>query len=193
MILSAGILAGGRSSRMGSNKALLPFQGRPLIQRQIDVLQPLSDDLMIGANDPRPYSGFGLRVVPDLLPEPCALTGIHALLAGARHPFVFVVACDLPFLNSGLIRHLIGQAEGADAVLPLGARGPEPLFALYSKTCLPAIERAAAAGLWKATGFLKGLRVCEVPIREEEWRIDGHSPIFNANTPEDWRDVSKSS
>lgn len=193
MIPSVGILAGGRSARMGSNKAMLPFRGHPLIRHQIDLLAPLTDDLMIGANDPGTYEAFGLRVVPDVLQEPCALTGIHALLAAAAHPLVFVTACDLPFLNPDLIRHLLGHADGADAVLPLGARGPEPLFAVYSKTCLPGIERAAAAGLWRATGFLKGLRVREVPIREEQWLVDGRSPIFNANTPDDWRDATKSS
>ncbi len=193
MNFSAGILAGGRSSRMGSNKALLPFRGRPLIRHQIDVLAPLTGDLMIGANDPGTYEAFGVRVVPDVLQEPCALTGIHALLAAAAHPFVFVAACDLPFLNRDLIRHLLAQAGDADAVLPLGPRGPEPLCAVYSKRCLPEIERAAAAGLWKATAFLRGLRVRELPIPEGQWLVDGRSPLFNANTPEEWRDASKSS
>lgn len=193
MTLSAGILAGGRSSRMGTNKALLPFRGRPLIQWQIDVLRPLSDDLMIGANEAPPFAALGPRVVPDLLPEPCALTGIHALLAAALHPRVFVTACDLPFLNRDLIVHLLGRAEGFDVVIPLGPRGPEPLFAVYSKACLPAIERSAAAGVWKATGFLRDLHVLEVPIRDEDWQVEGRSPLFNANTPEEWRDASKSS
>ena len=193
MTLSAGILAGGRSSRMGSNKALLPFRGRPLIRHQIDVLAPLTDDLMIGANEAPAYAGFGFRVVPDVLREPCVLTGIHALLAAARHPLLFVTACDLPFLNRDLILHLSGRTEGADAVLPLTARGLEPLHAIYAKSCLPAIERAAANGVWKATGFLRDLRVIEVPLRDEDWAVDGHSPLFNANTPDDWSSISKSS
>jgi molybdopterin-guanine dinucleotide biosynthesis protein A len=103
---TAGILAGGASARMGRNKALMDFRGRPLIQRQIDLLSPMFEEILIGANDPAPYARFGLRVVPDLLSERCALTGIHALLKAAARPRVFVVACDMPFLHPALIAHL---------------------------------------------------------------------------------------
>src|SRR5215831_12450815 len=96
---TCGILAGGSSSRMGRNKALMEFRGKPLIQRQIELLSPYFKEVIVGANDPEPYAPFNLRVVPDLLHERCALTGIHALLKGAGRPRVFVVACDMPFLN----------------------------------------------------------------------------------------------
>src|SRR6185436_6064223 len=93
---TCGILAGGASSRMGQNKALLPFRGKPLLQQQIDLLSPLFDELLLGANDPAPYSQFKIRVVPDLLTERCALTGIHALLQAASRPRVFALGCDMP-------------------------------------------------------------------------------------------------
>src|SRR5260221_5822818 len=104
---SCGILAGGAGSRMGRNKALLEFRGRPMIGRQIELLSPLFDEILIGANDAQAYAGFHVRVVPDLLAERCSLTGVHALLTAAKGPRVFVVACDMPFLNGALIEKLL--------------------------------------------------------------------------------------
>jgi len=187
--ISAGILAGGASTRMGQDKALLDFRGKPLIVHQLEILRPLFDEVLIGANDPAPYAAFGARVVPDLLDEPCALAGVHALIAHATTPYVFVIACDLPFLNPDLIRRLIKPREGVDVVLPVSSKGPEPLHAVYSRTCLPAIEAAAAQATWKMTGFMKNVRVARVSIREADWKVDGRSPFLNANTPADWREA----
>jgi molybdopterin-guanine dinucleotide biosynthesis protein A len=185
--ITAGILAGGASSRMGQNKALLEFRGRPLIAHQLEILRPLFDEVLIGANEPEPYEPFGARVVPDLLDEPCSLAGVHALILQAGTPHVFVVACDLPFLNPTLIQTLLKPREGVDVVLPVTKRGPEPLHAVYSRACLPAIEAAARRNIWKMTGFMKDVRVARVPIREADWLVEGKSPFLNANTPQEWR------
>jgi molybdopterin-guanine dinucleotide biosynthesis protein A len=131
--VTAGILAGGASSRMGINKALLEFRGRTLLERQLGVVRPIFERVLVGANDPAPYEPFGVEVAPDLLSERCALTGVHALLAAARTEHVFVVACDLPFLNPALIGDLLGRRGAVDVVLPVTARGPEPLHAVYSR------------------------------------------------------------
>src|SRR5688572_11159804 len=135
---TCGILAGGASSRMGQNKAVMDFRCRPLIRRQIDILSPIFEEVIIGANDPAPYAPFGLRVVPDLLSERCALTGIHALLAAAKHDRVFVVACDMPYLHEALIDSLFLFLGEFDAVVPESDHGLEPLHAFYRKSCLPA-------------------------------------------------------
>src|SRR5690348_12151773 len=119
---TCGILAGGASSRMGHNKALLPFRGKTLLEYQLEILSPLFKEVIVGANDPAPYASFGVRVVPDLLSERCALTGIHAILKAARHPRVFAVACDMPFLNPGLIDAMAALPE-ADVVVPESERG----------------------------------------------------------------------
>ncbi len=187
MPVSAGILAGGASSRMGENKALLDFRGRPLVQHQLDLLRPLFQEVLIGANQPLPFAGFGARIVPDLLPARCSLVGVHALIAAASTPYVFAVACDLPFLNPDLIRYLVDQREQTDVVLPYSDRGPEPLHAVYGKTCLPAIESAARRGDWKMTSFLADVRVARVDVREAAWAVEGRSPFTNANTPDEWR------
>lgn len=187
MPVSAGILAGGASSRMGADKALLEFRGRPLIEHQLDLLRPLFGELLIGANQPAPFARFGARVVPDVLPERCSLAGVHALIAAASAPYVFAVACDLPFLNPDLIRYLVDQRDAADVVMPFTERGPEPLHAVYGKACLPAIESAGRRGAWKMTSFLAEVRVARVDVREAAWAVEGRSPFTNANTPDEWR------
>jgi molybdopterin-guanine dinucleotide biosynthesis protein A len=183
--VTAGIVAGGVSARMGRNKALLPFGGRPLLLRQIDLLRPRFR-LLVASNDPGPYAPFGVEVVPDLLPERCALTGIHAVLSASRTGWALVLACDLPFLSAALLDHLLRLRDGVDAVVPESDRGPEPLHALYSKTCLPAIEAAAEKDEWKAVGFHGSIRVARPRIRDAEWLTEGRSPFLNVNTPDDY-------
>jgi molybdopterin-guanine dinucleotide biosynthesis protein A len=183
---ACGILAGGASRRMGRNKALLPFRGKPLIQHQLDLLSPLFSELLISANDPEPFAPLKVRVVPDVLAEPCSLSGIHALLRAVTAPRLFVVACDLPFLNPDLIEKLLSIPPDFDVIVPESLTGLEPLHAIYSRTCLPSIEAAAAEGRWKLSAFYDGLWVDVIPIDERVWMVDGRSPFTNANTPEEW-------
>jgi len=184
---ACGILAGGASRRMGRNKALLPFRGKPLIRRQIDLLAPLFEEILISANDPSAYSPFGLRIVPDLFAEPCSLSGIHALLKAATAPRIFVVACDLPFLNPALIRKLLEVPGDFDVIVPESDQGLEPLHAVYSRSCITGIEKAAADGHWKVSGLYTGLWVDILPVQDDEWLVEGRSPFTNANTPDDWK------
>jgi molybdopterin-guanine dinucleotide biosynthesis protein A len=186
---TCGILAGGASARMGHNKALLDFRGKPLIQHQIDVLSLLFEEVIIGANDPAPYLPFNLRVVPDLLSERCALTGIHALLMGARRPRVFVVACDMPFLNPALIERMLATQE-PDVIVPESDRGLEPLHAVYDRRCIDAIEESARQGRWKVSDFFASVQVERRRVRDADWMVDGRSPFTNANTPDEWRSAA---
>lgn len=183
---ACGILAGGASRRMGRNKALLPFRGKPLLQHQLDLLSPMFSEILISANDPAPYAPFNLRVVPDVFAEPCSLSGIHALLKAATAPRVFVVACDLPFLHPGLVRKMLRVTGGFDVVVPETADGLEPLYAIYSQSCVPAIEAAAAESRWKVTDFYLGLWVDRLEVDVNDWLVEGRSPFTNANTPDDW-------
>jgi molybdopterin-guanine dinucleotide biosynthesis protein A len=171
---------------MGRNKALLPFRGKPLLERQLDLLRPLFERVLVAAADPTPYVAFGIEVVPDLLSERCALTGVHAVLSAARTQHTFVVACDLPFLNPRLIESLLSRRTGNDVVVPESNQKMEPLHAVYSRACLPAIEDSARRGRWKVDGFFASVRASVVPLRIDEWRVEGRSPFFNANTPAEW-------
>ena len=179
------ILVGGASSRLGRNKAFLPLRGRSLLETQLVVLRPLFDRIVIGARDPLPYAGFGLPVARDLLSERCALTGIHAALSAAVTPYVFVVACDLPHLSPGLIEDLLQRRVGVDAVVPHSRQGPEPLHAVYSRSCLPAIQKAAEDGLWGTATFLSQVQVAR-PLMINT----APSPFFNLNTPDDFNGLA---
>jgi molybdopterin-guanine dinucleotide biosynthesis protein A len=184
---ACGILAGGASRRMGRNKALLPFRGKPLLRHQLDVLSPLFSEILISANDPDLYAPFKVRVVPDVFAEPCSLSGIHALLTAATAPRVFVVACDLPFLHAGLVRRMLDVPADFDIIVPETSAGIEPLHAIYARTCLPAIETAAKLRRWKVSGFYDGLWVDTLAVDESRWMVEGWSPFTNANTPDEWR------
>lgn len=185
--VAAGILAGGLSCRMGTDKAFLLFRGEPLVARQARLLAPLASEVVVAGGDAVRLAALGLRAVPDLLAERCTLAGIHALLAGTTAPHVFAVACDMPFLNADLVRELLARRAGADVVIPRSDRGLEPLHAVYSRACLPAIEASAKSGDWKATAFHSGLRVEVVSAPDAVWAVEGRSPFLNANTPEEWR------
>ena len=184
--LTCGIIAGGASARMGSNKALLPFRGKPLLARQLDVLRPLFGRVLLAARDPAPYAPFDVEVVPDLLAERCALTGIHAILSASTTEHAFIVACDMPFLSAGLIKNLLGRSEGNDVVVPESNTQIEPLHAVYSRACIAPIEDAARRGAWKVSSFFPCIRALRIPVTLDDWLVEGRSPFFNANTPGDW-------
>ncbi len=125
-------------------------------------------------------------MVPDVFAEPCPLSGIHALLQAATAPRVFVVACDLPFLHPGLVRKMLDVAGDFDVIVPETPDGLEPLHAIYSRACVPAIESAAADARWKVTAFYPGVWVDRLEVDGGDWLMDGRSPFTNANTPDDW-------
>ena len=182
---SAAILAGGRSTRMGANKALLEVGGQGMLRRTAALLRPLVDDLFLVADDPAPYAGLGLPVRPDVLPGRGALGGIHAALTHAAHPRVLCAACDMPLISPGVLELLLGADDADDALLPRVGGWPEPLLAVYGRGALPAIERALLAGRLRVVEALAGLRVGYL----EEDRLAAADPgcrsFVNVNTPGD--------
>jgi FdhD protein len=180
------ILAGGASSRMGCDKALLPWQGGRFIDSIHRKMDRLFDEVLLVTNTPGAYDFVPCRKVPDLFPGAGSLAGIHSGLHHAAAPYAFVVACDMPYLDGNLIRRIAAEKEGHDAVVPEGEKGMEPLHALYAKTALPAIEAALLAGQRRVLSFLDKVRVRTVS-RGEVARVD---PLFcsfrNINTPEDY-------
>ena len=189
-MLTVCIQAGGQSSRMGEDKALKPFLGRPLIQRVADRLAPVADELLVTTNRPESYEFLGLRLLPDIRPDRGALGGLYTAIASATHPTVAVVACDMPFASAALLEaaaRLLVEEE-ADVVIPKGEEGYEPLHALYRRaTCLPAIEAALDADLWKVVAWFPQVRV-RVLTSEEVRRYDPDGLAFwNVNTPEEFQ------
>ncbi|MBI3988473.1 MAG: molybdenum cofactor guanylyltransferase [candidate division NC10 bacterium] len=179
------VLAGGRSSRMGTDKALVRVGGRRLIERVVETLRGLFPEVLIVANRAGRYEDLRGEVITDLLPGKAVLGGIYTGLKVASFPKAFFAACDMPFLNPALITSLKDKAEGADVVIPDAQGELHPLHAIYSKACLPFIEEEIRADRLKVTGFLSHVKVRIVP--EEALRPFDPDllSLFNANTPED--------
>jgi molybdopterin-guanine dinucleotide biosynthesis protein A len=135
----AAILAGGASSRMGREKALLEIDGQPLVARVAASLAPLFPRIIVVTANPIVVSAAGVAAVPDTRANRGPLGGIHAALKHFNEP-VFVVACDMPFLNAEFIRYLGDEYREEDALVPLGANGPEHLHTVYGPRPLPELE-----------------------------------------------------
>ena len=187
--VSAIILAGGQSRRMGCDKALIAFEGKPIIVHVIDTLRELSDDVLVVSNRSEVYASFGARVVPDADPPSGPLGGISVGLAAAQHDLAIVVACDMPFLNTQLLRSLVERAVNVDAVVPLTGDRFEPLHAVYRRACLAAINLHLAGGDRRVISFFDEVQVKAVP--ETDWRLidpTGRS-LANLNTLDDLRQM----
>lgn len=188
-MLSVVIQAGGQSSRMGEDKALKSFLGKPLIQRVIDRLSPIADELILTTNRPADYAFLNTRLVPDLKPGRGALGGLYTALASASHPTVAVVACDMPFASPRFIEsaHRLMVKEEADIVIAKTEEGYEPLHALYRREpCLPAIETAMDADQWKVIAWFPQVRVRTLsPAEVREFDPSGLC-FWNVNTPGDF-------
>ncbi|MBI1877241.1 MAG: molybdenum cofactor guanylyltransferase [Chloroflexi bacterium] len=189
-MVSVAILAGGQSKRMGRDKAFLKVGGCPVIERVLAQVGPLTDDLFISANSPEKYAHLRLPIMPDIYPDKAALGGLYSVIRAARHNNVLVVACDMPFLNAALLQYMIDLAPTADVIVPLiSPPQPETLHAIYSKNCLPAIERRLLANQLRLIGFFDDVSVRYV----ERAEIASFDPEFrsftNMNTPEEWQKV----
>lgn len=188
-MLTICIQAGGQSSRMGEDKALKTFLGRPLIQRVVERLSPIADEIIVTTNRPADYAFLNLRLVSDLKPGRGALGGLYTAIASATHPIVAVVACDMPFASATLFEAAsrIMVAEEADVVIAKSEEGFEPLHALYRRdTCLPAIEAAIDADQWKVIAWFPQVKVRVLTSEEIELLAPDNLAFWNVNTPEDF-------
>jgi molybdopterin-guanine dinucleotide biosynthesis protein A len=188
-MLTVVIQAGGESQRMGHDKALMPFLGRPLIQRIVDRLAPIADELLVTTNHPNGYRFLDLPLFPDLKPGRGALGGLLTALSTAHQPLVAVVACDMPFVSQEILaqgRDVLTES-GADVAIPQSAQGLEPLHAVYRRaTCLPAVEVALDADQWKVISWFPQVQV-RVLAPSETAEFNPHGLAFwNLNTPEEF-------
>lgn len=184
--VTAVILAGGQSSRMGSNKALLPIRGGRIIEVIYRQLSALFSEVLLVTNNPEQYAFLPCRKVPDCFPGMGALAGLHAGLHHAATPHIFAVACDMPYLDSALIRRLVALRNQADVVIPEGENGLEPLHALYATSCLPFMEQSLLADRRRIISFFPQVQVKQV---SPEWVAAGDScpdSFRNINTPADY-------
>jgi molybdopterin-guanine dinucleotide biosynthesis protein A len=186
MQMTGVILAGGKSRRMGRDKAFLPFGKGLLIERVIEVIQRVTADVVVITNTPEQYQRFGLPMFADVIPEAGSLGGIYTGLAYAKTPYNLCLACDMPFVKPAFLRFLCDTATGADVVIPRNAEDFQPLCAVYSQVCREPIRQKIEAGRLKITGFFDEVRV-RVIEGELLASYDPHDVMFfNANTPEEY-------
>jgi FdhD protein len=180
------ILAGGESRRMGTNKSLLPLAGARFIDHVYRVCADLFAEVIIVTNTPRLYADLPCRKVPDLFVAQGSLAGIHAGLSQANTDKIFVVACDMPFLNPALVRRICARAGSADVVIPRSPSGHEPLHTVYDQRCLARMEEQLATGCSRIIDFFPQVKVEE--LSASAWDdLDPHGLSFrNINTPEEY-------
>jgi molybdopterin molybdotransferase len=184
------VLAGGRSSRMGSDKSLLPFLDKPLICQVVNELREVVEEILIVSNRPGKYGFTGAKEIGDIYPGMGPLGGIHAGLAAAENERIFVCACDMPFITGRLVRFMLEMSRGFDAAVPrMSNNHLQPLFAVYSKACLWPVEKCLRDGISKIIEFYRLVNikyVDEAAIREI---VEPEKAFFNVNTLEDYRKI----
>lgn len=192
--ITAAVLAGGRSMRMGVDKTLLDVDGEPLVTRVTEAVLHVCEEAVVVTNRPEALEGAGLpqavRVLRDEVAYQGPLGGLVTAMAAAGTGWVFAVAADMPWLDPAVIRALWDMSEGADVVVPVSPEGLEPLLALYRvESCLPAARDVLSSGRRRLVAMFPSLSVREVPIE----RLRGVDPdlrsLVNVNTPEDLAEV----
>ena len=180
------IQAGGRSVRMGGEpKALMDVGGKRIVERVVDALAAVVDDLLVVTNTPERYAFLQLPMVADRYPDGGALGGIFTGLSAARGDAAFTVACDMPFLHPAIIRLVIERAGEGDVVIPRVGGQYETMHALYAKSCLPHIEARLRAGQLKIVGFFDAVRVTEVDAATVAAHRAPALAFMNVNTPDE--------
>lgn len=176
---------------MGAEKAFLKLSGQTLLERAIELAKSVADPVTI-VGDPAKFAAFG-PVVSDIYPDHGPLGGIHSALVNSRTELNLIIAVDLPFLESGLLKYLHSQAESADALVtvPFIERRYQPLCAVYRKT----FAATAEAALQKGTNKIDAL-FAKIPMRviaESELEAAGFrsSAFRNVNTPEEWQEAKR--
>ena len=183
------ILSGGKSVRMGRDKAFIEIDGIPIIQRIYNIFEKLFNEIIIVTNQKELYSDFKAKIVSDLIINHGALGGLYTGLFFSSNPYSFSVACDMPFLKESMIHYLIKQANEYDVIVPRTEDGLQPLHAIYSKGCLEPIKKMIGMGKYKIIDFYP---LVETKIIEESEFISldinlklMRESFININTPEE--------
>lgn len=146
--IEAYILAGGKSSRMGTDKGLILFKGKPLIEKVIEQLQPLFKKIIIVSNNPE-YEKFGLEVIQDLIKDIGPAGGIYTALKHTKSDGILVVGCDMPFITNEAVQAILGNSVNQQITLFLNQGKIQPLFGFYPRTCLQKWEQLIERGMIK--------------------------------------------
>lgn len=182
MNVSCAILAGGQSKRMGRDKATIDVGQTSLIGHVYTKVRSIFDDILVISSHHDSIQGIGVPVFKDVLPLKGPLVGLVSALLYSRTPYVFVVACDMPFLNSSLIGFMIEEIRGEDVIIPKTKAGYEALHAIYNRSCLSPILRLIDAGRFRVRDIFPFVNVRAVDV-------ETISVFTNVNTEKDLDNV----
>jgi molybdenum cofactor guanylyltransferase len=185
--ITVAICAGGKSSRMGTDKAFVNLCGKPMIQHVLDCLHPFGQqETILITNRADAYASIPLPIYADVLLGRGSLGGIYSAIYNSHTLYTLVVGCDMPFMNATLLRYMTSLIQEAkfDAIVPIIGKRHEGLHALYSKACLEPIRRRLDQGEFKVAGFYDDIHIRIVTESEcRQYDPNGLS-FFNVNTPE---------
>lgn len=188
MKIGAVILAGGKSRRMGTDKAVLSYEGQSFLERIAKELDCF-DEIILSANDDGHYVKFGLPVVKDIYPDCGPLGGLHAGLCSCTSDALFCITCDVPLFKVSLAEYLCSKSEDDfDAVVPVSKDGHmHPLCAVYKKTAAEIFEKQILSKKFKIIDAYAFMKVCYVPLEEID---NADTYLFNVNTPEEFAQLN---
>lgn len=188
-LISGIALAGGQSKRLGRNKAIEKIGDQPLIERVVEKLSQITSETIVVVSEEAKSGVLNLppwvRTAADLYPGSGSLGGIFSGLSAAKGKYGMVVACDMPFLNTDLLRFMMDIISDYDAVVPMVNGRPEPLHSIYSVKCVAYIERRLREGSLKIAGLFNDISVAYVEEDDIEIFDPNHLSFFNINTEED--------
>lgn len=185
--ISGVILAGGKSSRYGRNKALEKIDGVSLIERVVRVMGSVFEHLIIITNTPDEYAFLNIPMHGDVIRDLGPIGGIYTGLSVIHNTSGFFVACDMPLLNQDLIRHMTNKRAGFDVVVPRINGMIETLHAIYGKGCIPAIKKLIGSREYQMIRIFKQLSVCYVEEDEIRSFDPGLESFVNINRPQELR------
>lgn len=180
------ILAGGKSSRMGVDKGLMLLEGKSMIKHVIDALKPVVDKIVIVSNN-QEYEKFGFKVIGDLIADMGPAGGIYSALKHTDSHKVFIVSCDMPFVNADAIQYMINNSAQAEITLPLHHQSIEPLFGVYSKSCLTKWESLIETRIVKLQDLVVQFDL--VKLNVDENKIFTELNFVNINTRNDYNNA----
>ncbi len=178
------VLAGGAGSRMGKDKGLCNFKGKPLTAYAIEVLQPLCGSILISSNNVSDYQRFGYKVIPDIYKDIGPMGGIYSSLTESKTKHNIIISCDTPFLVSSVLEHVLTNSTNFDVVVPRhGNSYIEPLAAYYSKNIINKLSESIISENYKLMDFFNKVVYKSVAVDN----IAGFSKMLfkNLNTPND--------
>ncbi len=163
------VIAGGKSSRFGQDKALFAYRGQSLVEHAINIIKPHCGRLVINTNKPEAYTGLGFECINDVFPDAGPLGGIHSALSHAGGGKVVIIACDTPHIPTEIYGKLLEQIKNHDLAMPVHKGFIETMCAVYSSSCLQALEASICSKQYRILDAVKPLRAKFIDIDGEDF------------------------